>query len=177
MWIAPTLAVAVLLAVVAAVAAQDSPVPPPATEAAAEAVARFTMTPVDGGVLRLDTRTGALSRCGARNGIWACEVLPDDRSAYEDEIARLNGRIAALETQIARSAPRPPLFVPDIMEEPDKGERAGPPATVPPDAGAPTGEDTVRRQLDRGMDMAEHMFRRFMQMIDRLRREDEGKPL
>ncbi|MFK8252403.1 hypothetical protein [Ancylobacter terrae] len=146
-----------------------------ATSAAAEPDGRFTMTPVEGGVMRLDTRTGALSRCGARGGTWVCELLPDDRSAYEVEIGRLNDRIAMLERQIARGAPRPPAGVPDIMEDPrrspDGGERAGPPSG--PDAGASTEDSDVRREIDRGMDVAEQMFRRFMQMIERLRRESD----
>lgn len=141
----------------------------------AEAGGRFSMTPVEGGVMRLDTRTGAMSRCGARSGTWTCELLPDDRSAYEAEIGRLNDRIATLERQIARDAPRPPAGVPDIIEpprrSPDGGERAGPPSE--PDAGAPTEDGDVRREIDRGMDMAEQMFRRFMRMIERLRREGD----
>lgn len=169
-------AVALTVAVPAA-RAQDTAAPA-AGPSLPEAGGRFTMTPVDGGVLRLDTRTGSLSRCSARSGSWACELLPDDRAAYEAEIGRLNERIATLETRIAREAPRPPAGVPDIMAEPEKpappdsGEQAGPRAA--PDAGAPTDEESVRRRIDRGVDMAEHMFRRFMQMIERLRKDEEA---
>ncbi|HSI41722.1 MAG TPA: hypothetical protein VLA00_14360 [Xanthobacteraceae bacterium] len=93
------------------VAAQETPVAPltPATPQVDAAGNRFTVTPVDGGLMRLDTRTGALSFCSARVGTWACELVPEERTAYEAEIARLNDRIATLESGTkAKPAPDEP---------------------------------------------------------------------
>ena len=48
---------------------------------------RFTMHPADGGVLRLDTQTGALSMCKQVSGSWTCSILPDDRAALTAELS------------------------------------------------------------------------------------------
>ncbi len=60
---------------------------------------RYRFTPVDGGVLRLDSQSGQVSFCRAREGGWTCETAADDRAALEAEIKRLADRVAALEKQ------------------------------------------------------------------------------
>lgn len=50
---------------------------------------RFTMQPVEGGVLRLDTDNGTLSMCKQRSGSWECQSTPDERAALDKEIQRL----------------------------------------------------------------------------------------
>jgi hypothetical protein len=37
----------------------------------------------------LDTRTGQVSECGRSDAGWACKLVPDERSALETEVARL----------------------------------------------------------------------------------------
>ena len=63
---------------------------------------RYTMSPVDGGVMRLDTRTGQVSLCRQKPDAWACEALADDRAAYEKEIGRLQDKVAKLEAELGR---------------------------------------------------------------------------
>lgn len=63
---------------------------------------RYTMSPVDGGVMRLDTRTGQVSLCRKRLDAWACEAVADDRAAYEKEIGRLQDKVARLEAELGR---------------------------------------------------------------------------
>jgi len=63
---------------------------------------RYTMSPAADGVLRLDSRTGQVSICRQRAGGWACEAAADDRAAYEKEIARLQDKVAKLETDLGR---------------------------------------------------------------------------
>ena len=65
---------------------------------------RYAMVPVEDGFLRLDTGTGAVSRCTGEIGRLTCRILPDERLAYEAEIDRLvesidelEGRVTALE--------------------------------------------------------------------------------
>ncbi|MDH3195642.1 MAG: hypothetical protein OEL78_04935, partial [Hyphomicrobiales bacterium] len=58
---------------------------------------RYAIVPVEDGFLRLDTRTGAVSRCTGKIGRLACRILPDERLAYEAEIGRLANRIDELE--------------------------------------------------------------------------------
>ncbi|WP_038360709.1 hypothetical protein [Bosea sp. 117] len=166
---------ALALAGLAPVAAQPAPGTPPTApvpRAGTTDVPRFSMQPVEGGLLRLDGRTGQLSFCSSVSGSWTCRLVPDDRSAYEQEIARLNDRIAALE---GRSGGR----VPDIMAPPQTTppQSTSPDGSVPqatpsvPDAGSPTDPKDEAGRLDQAMRMAEQAFRRFMDMVDRLREE------
>jgi hypothetical protein len=92
---------------------------------------RFTMTPVEGGALRLDTRTGRVSHCKNDANGWKCTSVADERAAYEEEIARLQAQLAARST-----------------------------FTPPSDA-----------DLDRAVGFMEKFFRRFMAMIENLKRE------
>jgi hypothetical protein len=73
---------------------------------------RYSFSPVADGVLRLDTRTGQVSQCSRSDAGWACKVIPDERSALETEIARLQGENATLKkafttTSIATLSLRP----------------------------------------------------------------------
>jgi hypothetical protein len=61
---------------------------------------RYGFNPVVDGVLRLDTRTGQVSQCSRSDAGWACKVLPDERSALETEIARLQGENATLKKEL-----------------------------------------------------------------------------
>ncbi len=50
---------------------------------------RFSMTPTQGGFLRLDKETGAVSFCTVEAGLSLCRVSADERAALEKEIERL----------------------------------------------------------------------------------------
>jgi hypothetical protein len=63
---------------------------------------RYSFHPVVDGVLRLDTRTGQVSECSRSDAGWACKLVPDERSALEAEIARLQEENARL---LARGPP------------------------------------------------------------------------
>jgi hypothetical protein len=57
---------------------------------------RYTLNKVTDGFVRLDTQTGEVALCSQRAVGWACQVAPQDRAAFESEIARLRGENAAL---------------------------------------------------------------------------------
>ncbi len=76
---------------------------------------RFTMSPVEGGVMRLDTRTGKISVCRQRGEAWACEAAADDRAAYEQEISRLQEKVTKLEGQL-RSGEKTEMKLPSDAE-------------------------------------------------------------
>src|SRR4051812_39540470 len=67
---------------------------------------RYSMTPIPEGVLRLDTRTGTVSTC-SRNGTgWACYAVPDERTALDAEIGRLQAEVETLKGRLAAGAAR-----------------------------------------------------------------------
>ena len=95
------------LALMGPVALAQSP-PPEAADS------RYTFHRVDEGYLRLDGRTGQVSLCAQRPVGWACQAVPDERSALEAEIARLQGENAALKKElIARNLPLPGAVKPE----------------------------------------------------------------
>jgi hypothetical protein len=70
---------------------------------------RFSMTPGDGGFLRLDKQTGAVSFCTIKDGLSLCRATADERAALESEVARLRRENGELKNRLAESpAPRTP---------------------------------------------------------------------
>jgi hypothetical protein len=63
---------------------------------------RYTMSTTPDGVIRLDTRSGAISTCNNNTGTgWACYAVPDERAAMDAEIGRLQAENERLKTQLA----------------------------------------------------------------------------
>jgi hypothetical protein len=83
------------------------------TAAAAEA-GRYVLKDVEGGFIRLDTGTGAVSHCSVRNDNWRCEPVADAQAALQDEINRLAKENAALEQQLAELTDGEPRSAPSI---------------------------------------------------------------
>src|SRR5258708_35573749 len=54
----------------------------------------------DGRYLRLDLHTGEVAACSQSAGAWACAVVPDERAAFESEIARLRRGKAVVENAL-----------------------------------------------------------------------------
>lgn len=61
---------------------------------------RFSFSPTEGGALRLDTQSGMVSLCANSPTGYACTLLPDDRKAYEDQIAQLRAELAAVRAHV-----------------------------------------------------------------------------
>src|ERR1035441_7468238 len=64
---------------------------------------RYALSPVADGVLRLDTRTGAVSTCTNTGTGWACYMVPDERAALDAEIGRLQADNEKLKAEIGRA--------------------------------------------------------------------------
>jgi len=78
---------------------------------------RYSFHSVTDGVLRLDTHTGQVSRCSRSELGWACQPVPDERSALETEIARQQREIATLKKQLlARGLPLPDVLGPSVTK-------------------------------------------------------------
>jgi hypothetical protein len=122
---------------------------------------RYTFKDVPDGLLRLDTRSGQVSLCNKRPAGWACQTLADDRTALEDEIARIEKENALLRKELSSRA----VPLPDgIRPEPRLGGRGDQDLKVPNDA-----------EIDRAMAVLEKMWRRLVDMVQRMQKETDSK--
>lgn len=122
---------------------------------------RYQFNQVEGGTLRLDTRSGQVSLCSRRAAGWACALVADDRGALEQEIGRLqadNERLKAENGRLKQSLLDRGGPLPDAAKPPaDRGE-----ATPKHD------------EIDRMMATLERVWRRLVEMIVNLQK-DMGK--
>lgn len=130
---------------------------------------RYTLAPVEDGILRLDTRTGAMSICNNKHVGWSCYAMPDERAALDTEIGRLQRDNENLKAQLAQRAPAPTSKNEKPQTEaPSKSATRPPPSTSEsdrkPDLSLPSDRD-----LDRAMAFLEKAWRRLIDMAHRLR--------
>src|SRR5262245_43273971 len=84
-----------------------------AADTADNSAGRFTMSPVDGGFLRLDKQTGAVAMCARTGTTWGCTPVEDhtpaaaamECSKREQENKDLKDRIKALEETLETKPP------------------------------------------------------------------------
>lgn len=130
---------------------------------------RYALSPVADGVVRLDTRTGAVTTCTDKGNGWACTIIPDERSAYDAEIGRLLKDNAALKAELAqRDSPvtgksDEALPKQDSLKPKADGERK---LEIP----LPSDKD-----LDRVMSFVENAWRKLIDIASRLQRDPGGK--
>ena len=115
---------------------------------------RYSFSPVNDGLLRLDTRTGQVSLCAKKDAGWACNTVPDERQALENEIARLQRENGALKKDmLARGLPLPG----GIASTPSAQQRELQlKVPLPSDA-----------EIDRVMSAFEKMWRRIIDMVQK----------
>jgi hypothetical protein len=118
---------------------------------------RYTFNRADDGYLRLDGRTGQVSMCTRRPVGWACQAVPDERTALEAEIARLQSENVALKKEfIARNLPLPGTVKP----EPPTPKAEEPKVQLPSDA-----------ELNKVMTFMEKVWRRLVEMVITLQKD------
>ena len=122
---------------------------------------RYTMTPTPEGMLRLDTRTGAVSLCSNDSGAWTCKSMPDDRVALENEIDRLSEENAQLRAELGKPA--------------GEGENK-------PDHTGRERQDSRRwlpndQDVEEFMTFFEKMMRRFKEFVETLQQDETQKQL
>ena len=141
---------------------------------------RYTLSPIADGVIRLDTRTGAVSTCNNANTGWACYVVPDERTAYDQEIGRLQAEnekskaeIEKLKTELASRAPVAENKADDASPKPDAQTKPEPKvAENPRKIEIPLPSD---RDMDRVMSFLEQAWRRLVEMANRMQKDVTGK--
>jgi hypothetical protein len=146
-------AVALTLTLVAATAASAQTATPDSENG------RYSFNPVADGVLRLDTRTGQVSQCSRSDAGWACKVVPDERSALETEIVRLQGENATMKKELlSRGLPVPGVSAPSGAK-PGEGE-----LKLPSDA-----------EVDKVVAFLEKVWRRLIEMGKNVQKDLEKK--
>ena len=133
---------------------------------------RYSMTPIPEGVLRLDTRTGTVSTCTKNDAGWACYAVPDERSALDAEIGRLQAEVEKLNGQIA-AGPTVSGKIDEALPKSDPLKKAEPKVAegdrkleIP----LPSDQD-----LDRAMSFLEKAWRRLIDMANRVQKDVSGK--
>jgi hypothetical protein len=134
---------------------------------------RYALSPVADGVIRLDTRTGAVSTCTNNGTGWACYAVPDERAALDPEIGRLQADNEKLKAELAAREPTvtgkidEPLPKTDSLKKPEpktaEGERK---------IEIPLPSD---RDMDRVMSFLEQAWRRLVEIANRMQKDVTGK--
>ena len=155
---------------------------------------RYTMSTTPDGVIRLDTRNGAVSMCNSSGGSgFACYAVPDERAALDAEIGRLQaenerlkGQLASREHSISGKIDEP-LPKDQALPKSDQLKKAEP---KPGDnkTGDKSGEsrssDGTRKleiplpsdqDMDRMMGFLEQAWRRLIDMATRVQKDVSGK--
>ena len=140
---------------------------------------RYALSPIADGVLRLDTRTGAVSTCTNSGTGWACYAVPDERAALDAEIGRLQADNEKLKAQLAEREPT----VPGKIDEPlPKTDQLKP----PPQPKVAEGERKIEiprieiplpsdRDMDRMVSALEQAWRRLVDIANRVQKDVSGR--
>jgi hypothetical protein len=107
--------------------------------ATAQDADRYMMEKSANGYVRMDRKTGEMSICEERSGQLVCKLAADERSAFQDEVDRLQDRLSGLEKRVA---------------ELETASRLNPEALLP------TEED-----FEKSLGYMERFFRRFMDIV------------
>jgi hypothetical protein len=133
---------------------------------------RYSMTPIPEGVLRLDTRTGTVSTCTKNGAGWACYAVPDERTALDAEIGRLQAEVEKLKGQLA-AGPTVSGKIDEALPKSDPLKKAEPRSAE--------GERKIEiplpsdQDVDRVMSFLEKAWRRLIDMANRVQKDVSGK--
>jgi hypothetical protein len=155
------LAAASIVCVISAGAVTAQPVPD----------GRYSLAPVADGVIRLDTRTGAVSTCNNSGAGWACYAVPDERAALDAEIGRLQSDNEKLKAQLAAREPTVTGKIEEPLPKTDSLKPAGK-ADAERKIEIPLPSD---RDMDRVMSFLEQVWRRLVEMANRMQKDFSGK--
>ena len=139
---------------------------------------RYSLAPVADGVIRLDTRTGAISTCSKSGAGWACYAVPDERAALDAEIGRLQADNERLKAQLAA---REPTVTGKIDEALPKETLPKTDSLKKPEPRVAEGERKIEiplpsdRDLDRMISFLERAWKRLIEMANRVQKDISGR--
>jgi hypothetical protein len=134
---------------------------------------RYALSPVADGVIRLDTRTGAVSTCSNTGMGWACYAVPDERAALDAEIGRLQADNEELKAELAAREPTVTGKIDEPLPKTDSLKKAEPKVA--------DGERKIEiplpsdRDMDRMMSFLEQAWRRLVEIANRMQKDVTGK--
>jgi hypothetical protein len=134
---------------------------------------RYALSPVADGVIRLDTRTGAVSTCSNTGAGWACYAVPDERTALDAEIGRLQADNEKLKAELAARGPTVTGKVEEALPKADSLKKAEP--------NVAEGERKIEiplpsdRDIDRAISFLERAWQRLVEMANRMQKDVSGK--
>jgi hypothetical protein len=132
---------------------------------------RYLLQPSGDGVIRLDTRTGAISNCANSPSGWACYMAPDERKAMDEEIGRLQAENEKLKAQLASATAGK---TDDAVPKPDKQD-------APKAQGEGQGERKIEiplpsdEDMDRVISFLQRAWQRLIDMASRMQKDASGK--
>src|SRR5467141_3280711 len=130
---------------------------------------RYALSPVADGVLRLDTRTGAVSTCSNSGTGWACYAVPDERAAFDAEIGRLQAENEKLKAQLAAGEPTVTGKIDEPLPKTDSLKKAEPKVgDSERKLEIPLPSD---RDMDRVMSFLEQAWRRLVEIANRMQKD------
>ena len=135
----------------------------PASAQTRDVPGRYTMQPIEGGFLRLDTQTGAVSTCRTGTGnLVLCQPAQEESQGLAKEIAQLRAENIELKAEVKRLQ-----------------ETAG--IQPPPPAGPPAEKFQLptEEEVDSALDYVERMFKKFRDRLQNLEKDGKkpGTPL
>ncbi len=134
---------------------------------------RYALSPVADGVIRLDTRTGAVSTCTNTGTGWACYAVPNERAALDEEIGRLQADNEKLKAELAAREPTVAGKIDEPLPKTDQLKK--------PEPRVAEGERKIEiplpsdRDMDRVMSFLEQAWRRLVEMANRMQKDVSGK--
>ena len=134
---------------------------------------RYALSTTPDGVLRLDTRTGAVSTCSNNGAGWACYAVPDERAALDTEIGRLQADNEKLKAELASRAPTVAGKIEEPMPKSDSLKKSEPKIAE--------GERKIEiplpsdQDMDRVMSFLERTWRRLIDMANRVQKDASGR--
>lgn len=134
---------------------------------------RYMLSTTADGVLRLDTRTGAVSTCNNSGTGWACYAVPDERAAMDSEIGRLQAENEKLKAELAARAATVDGKTEEALPKSDPLKKSEPKAAeADRKIEIPLPSD---RDMERMMSFLERAWRSLVDMANRVQRDVSGK--
>ena len=140
---------------------------------------RYALSPIPDGVIRLDTRSGAVSTCNNNGAGWACYSMPDERAALDAEIGRLQAEnekskaeVEKLKAELASRAPTVEGKTDDALPKSDSPKKAEPKAAE--------GERKIEiplpsdQDMDRVVSFLQRAWKRLVDMANQVQRDVAG---